>query len=62
MMICKADFEELFPDLFTTVKHRRTEEPNVQIDPCIDRWKDDGGSVYTQPPTNPGLRIHKQIT
>lgn len=44
MMICNADFEELFPDLFQTEPDPAVQqvagEPSVE---CIARWEDDGG-------------------
>lgn len=44
MMICKADFEELFPDLFQPEPNpdtpRMAKPANAR---CIARWEDDGG-------------------
>lgn len=44
MMICKADFEELFPDLFqpepAPATHQTAKPPSTA---CIARWEDDGG-------------------
>ena len=44
MMICKADFDELFPDLFQAepapALHRMAKLPSAE---CIARWEDDGG-------------------
>ncbi|MBK0328411.1 hypothetical protein I5535_14065 [Rhodobacteraceae bacterium F11138] len=45
MMICAADFEELFPDLFAPepafVVRPAANAPSAE---CIARWEDDGGS------------------
>lgn len=42
MMICKADFEELFPECFTSqIQIRR--ETAAPSQACIARWEDDGG-------------------
>lgn len=47
MMICKADFEELFPDLFqpepATTANQMTKLPSVE---CLARWEDDGGRSW----------------
>ena len=41
MMICKADFEELFPELFRPSDMvRSVAEPSAK---CLARWEDDGG-------------------
>ena len=41
MMICKADFEELFPELFRpSDMERSVAEPSAK---CLARWEDDGG-------------------
>lgn len=40
MMLCKADFEELFPELFE--QPRRT--PALPSADCVARWEDDGGA------------------
>lgn len=43
MMICNADFDELFPDLFCrplTAAAPRAPEPG-----CLARWEDDGGRI-----------------
>lgn len=41
MMICKADFEELFPDLFRpTDIEPSAAKPSAR---CLERWEDDGG-------------------
>ncbi len=41
MMICKADFEELFPELFRPSDlERSVAEPGAK---CLARWEDDGG-------------------
>ncbi len=42
MMICKADFEELFPECFASqiqIRH----EAAAPSQACIARWEDDGG-------------------
>lgn len=49
MMICKADFEELFPHLFTREAQPKIETTLVPTDACIARWYDDGGSIDTRP-------------
>ncbi len=41
MMICKADFEELFPELFRPSDMvKSVAEPSAK---CLARWEDDGG-------------------
>jgi hypothetical protein len=44
MMICKPEFEELFPDMLKPEQCQVTApsapEPRT---PCFDRWEDDGG-------------------
>ena len=44
MMICNADFEELFPDLFARKANggssARHDAPSKT---CVARWEDDGG-------------------
>ncbi|MCB1328517.1 MAG: hypothetical protein KDK28_03255 [Maritimibacter sp.] len=41
MMICKADFEELFPELFRPSEVvRSVDEPSAKR---LERWEDDGG-------------------
>ena len=40
MMICKADFEELFPETFPARHDERAGQPNPD---CLARWEDDGG-------------------
>jgi len=41
MMICKADFEELFPELFRpSATVSSVAEPSAK---CLARWEDDGG-------------------
>lgn len=41
MMVCKADFEELFPELFRpSDMERSVAEPSGK---CLTRWEDDGG-------------------
>lgn len=42
MMICKADFKELFPECFTTQIQIRCETA-APSQACIARWEDDGG-------------------
>lgn len=44
MMICDADFEELFPNLFQP-EHADTVQPTAKAPSaeCIARWEDDGG-------------------
>ena len=44
MMICAADFEELFPDLFQPEHVRTAPWPaKAASAECIARWEDDGG-------------------
>lgn len=49
MMLCKADFEELFPDLFKPIRHpvegTTADAPSAA---CIARWEDDGGRHCSQ--------------
>lgn len=41
MMLCKADFEELFPDLFRPKYiEPSAARPSAR---CLARWEDDGG-------------------
>ncbi len=45
MMLSRADFEELFPEMF---KQKESAVNDVRLPPndaCIDRWKEDGGLV-----------------
>ncbi|MEX3314187.1 hypothetical protein [Sulfitobacter sp. PS-8MA] len=41
MMLCRADFEELFPELFDPQAHAAASAPAAD---CLDRWEDDGGA------------------
>ena len=41
MMICKADFEELFPELFQP-SDMVSSVPGPSVK-CLARWEDDGG-------------------
>lgn len=46
MMICKADFDEIFPE--TLPPARRAVEPKAAAGPgpaAIARWEDDGGAL-----------------
>ena len=44
MMLCKADFEEIFPELFEPNQRPLSETPVETSSPaCIARWEDDGG-------------------
>lgn len=52
MMICAADFEELFPDLFqpatASAAQPKAKAPSTE---CIARWEDDGGlHIQAAPP------------
>ena len=47
MMLCKADFEELFPELFPR-ENQATLSPAPSAD-CVARWEDDGGTVAPSP-------------
>ncbi len=51
MMICKADFEELFPETFRS--HQRPLAGRTVGNPspaCLARWEDDGGRPSRQLP------------
>lgn len=51
MMICKADFEELFPTIFPTKpKAAPAAKMAAPSAACIDRWESDGGRVLPKPP------------
>ncbi len=50
MMICRADFEDLFPHLFAPKARPVAKKVQIQKVACIARWKDDGGTVQTLPP------------
>lgn len=43
MMICKADFDELFPSLAATRPRAEDSTPPRPSAGCITRWEDDGG-------------------
>lgn len=46
MMLCKADFEELFPEVFAPERHRAERTAPAGNRPvCIARWEDDGGAL-----------------
>lgn len=46
MMLCKADFEEIFPKLFKPNQRPLAETPAAANSPaCIARWEDDGGRL-----------------
>lgn len=46
MMICRADFEELFPECFASDTPKRGEtKPVGPSDTCMARWEDDGGRI-----------------
>ena len=49
MMICRADFEELFPEMFQP-RHRPTaiDVADAPSPACIARWVDDGGRAPIQ--------------
>ena len=49
MMICKADFEELFPEIFKSKGPAATAADPLPDDGCIDRWKDGAGRYVTRP-------------
>lgn len=56
MMICKADFEELFPATFKPKLRSSTVLALPEPAPaCIARWEDDGGRT-TPVTVRPGLR------
>lgn len=49
MMLCKADFEEIFPELFKPNQFHLAEKPvGVTRPACIARWEDDGGRLCKQ--------------
>lgn len=51
MMICAADFEELFPDLFQPEHvHAATGRAKAPSAECIARWEDDGGKHVPSAP------------
>ncbi len=58
MMLCKADFEELFPSLFKTKDHTLGEAQLSSGNDCISRWKDDGGSVLALPAREHAPALH----
>ncbi|MEP3687498.1 MULTISPECIES: hypothetical protein [Sulfitobacter] len=41
MMLCRADFEELFPEMF---EPQVSATPAAPSDDCVARWEDDGGA------------------
>ncbi len=44
MMICDADFDELFPPMAQPKRQNvRARRPVTPGKPCIARWEDDGG-------------------
>lgn len=44
MMLCQADFEELFPDLFRDDSDEpKSNRPDGASADCVARWEDDGG-------------------
>ena len=46
MMLCKADFEDIFPDLFKPNHCALTETPvAANSRECIARWEDEGGRL-----------------
>ncbi len=47
MMICKVDFEEIFPEMFKP-EQSQVASPNAPgpRTPCSDRWEDDGGRTH----------------
>ncbi|WP_341860930.1 hypothetical protein [Gymnodinialimonas sp. 57CJ19] len=50
MMLCQADFEDLFPDLFPG-DTRETEaiRLNAPSAHCVTRWKDDAAPLHATP-------------
>ena len=40
-MLCRADFEELFPEMF---EPQVSATPAAPSDDCVARWEDDGGA------------------
>lgn len=63
MMLCKADFEQLFPESFAPEQMIETE--TFDLGPsaaCIARWEDDGGLTLAefasdQPPARTSSRL-----
>lgn len=53
MMICKADFEELFPEIFPTESHngRKEKVQRSNLD-CLVRWEDDSDRLSAAPAPN----------
>lgn len=48
-MICKADFEDLFPEMFRPRDNETSAaEPSAE---CVTRWEDDGGRGAPVAPT-----------
>lgn len=46
MMICKADFEELFPETFRKQEDHPAGGPDAA---SLSRWEDDGGRTVSLP-------------
>ncbi len=60
MMICDADFDELFPNL--TSPERRdvpAHEARAPNETCIARWEDDGGKASPFPPRHVTTRTRQ---
>ena len=59
MMICNADFEDLFPHLFKPepafAARQKTTSPSAS---CIARWEDDGGQ--SKPATRPSQVVSER--
>ncbi|SEN99523.1 hypothetical protein SAMN05216227_10382 [Pseudorhodobacter antarcticus] len=59
MMICKADFEELFPEIFGSEPRLspkpKVHQPSVE---CLGRWEDDGGDLGAAPKRFERARQH----
>ena len=46
MMVCKADFEELFPEVFKPEgRDAERTAPAGARPACIARWEDEGGAL-----------------
>ncbi len=57
MMICKADFEELFPHLFGADEDPTAQAPCASEDGAGDRMQQDDGRVVALPAKDPAPRV-----
>ena len=62
MIICKADFEELFPEIFAPEPHLspklKVHQPSAE---CLRRWEDDGGHFGASPQPCERTRQHSPL-